>query len=440
MFPCRSFRVACLLSLLTPLSAADVLTVGPAGSGAQFTDIQVAIDAASDEDVILVRPGTYGGIVVDKPLKILGDGTGTVGISSAVIRDIAVGEELVLSGVNVGGAPYGSPTVLVQNCPGTVIFHGSLASSFTIPMRIEACARTMVLDSIVRGGGDFSSAPFFFSSPALSAQDSTIWIVDSTVEGRVGVQFGGDPIAGPGLHVVNSTLHAWRSSMRGGDHQGADCNCDAIVRGAPGIQAVGSTLDLFGGPTSEIIGGQGGRGGPFGSPDPGAPGVDLRSSSRARIQANIPIQGGLDGVGSNPAPPIQTDATSTFTLDPTVFPTLVSSVRHAQLGSTFSITLEGHPRGYQVLYSSLRTGTTKTYSGIEGISMLDRAHLFRISGGVLPASGMSVADVHVPSLMLLLGATFYFQTVERFPDHSPRVPAPVNRFAIGNPVLVTITQ
>src|SRR6185436_16079297 len=98
----RASLLAALLAL-APLAHAGILTVGPAGSGAQFTEIQAAVDAALDDDVILVRPGTYAAVVVDKPLRILGDGTGVVRIDAAAFgvtaRGIASGEELVLSGI-----------------------------------------------------------------------------------------------------------------------------------------------------------------------------------------------------------------------------------------------------------------------------------------------------------------------------------------------------
>src|SRR5262245_7990594 len=101
----RSVRAALVVLALAPLSSAGILTVGPAGSGAQFTQIQAAINAALADDVILVQPGTYQRITVTKPLRILGTAPGVIidgGVGTAVIgRGIAAGTEFVLSGVDV---------------------------------------------------------------------------------------------------------------------------------------------------------------------------------------------------------------------------------------------------------------------------------------------------------------------------------------------------
>src|SRR5262245_53733599 len=88
------------------VAAADVRTGGPAGSGAQFTQIQAAVLAAEEDDVLLVQPGTYARILVEKPLRILGVGPGVLIDGGAdqpavVVRGIAAGRELVLAGVRV---------------------------------------------------------------------------------------------------------------------------------------------------------------------------------------------------------------------------------------------------------------------------------------------------------------------------------------------------
>src|SRR5262249_20634010 len=125
MFTC-SVRVVSTAIALAPLSAGGVLTVGPAGSGAQFTEIQAAVDAALANDVILVQPGNYQRVVVEKPVRILGDGTGVVRITgsptSVTVRNIAAGAELVLSGMELAPTGFsGSELLLVQSCPGTVL-------------------------------------------------------------------------------------------------------------------------------------------------------------------------------------------------------------------------------------------------------------------------------------------------------------------------------
>jgi len=78
MFPSLLPRVSLALALLSTVAAAGVLTVGPVGSGAQFTQIQAAVNAAHEDDVLLVRAGTYQRVTVDKPLRILGVEPGVI--------------------------------------------------------------------------------------------------------------------------------------------------------------------------------------------------------------------------------------------------------------------------------------------------------------------------------------------------------------------------
>jgi pectin methylesterase-like acyl-CoA thioesterase len=87
-----------VLAALTPLAAAGILTVGPVGSGAQFRQIQAAVNAAHEDDVLLVRAGTYQRVTVDKPLRILGVEPGVIidgGTDNVAVlaRGIAAGRE-----------------------------------------------------------------------------------------------------------------------------------------------------------------------------------------------------------------------------------------------------------------------------------------------------------------------------------------------------------
>lgn len=431
MLLARLALAAPVLALLAPLAAADILTVGPTGSGAQFTQIQAAVDVAAADDVILVRPGTYARIDVNKPVRILGDGTGVVLISAAEfgarVHDIAAGEELVLSGLEVRVTTFSSnPLVLLRDCPGTVVLqdvnvHGADAEMTGV--EIQNCARAMLVDSQIDGWG------------GLEALDSEVWLASSIVAGGVGY-FGDSPT---GVSLEGSTLHAWRSRIRGGDGI-APLGPKTGAPGGVGMRALGSSVNLFGGPGSEVLGGRGIYEPAVDFNHSGGRGLVLSQGSSARIQADQLVAGGLDGLGTVQAQDIQADASSSYTLDPKVFPTLASSAQQVQLGSPFTLTLAGNPGGYQVLFLSLRTGPTATYRGVDGFGMLDRANLFKVVSEVLPPSGALAVDVRVPSTTALLGETLFFQAAERFPNTLVlRHSSLVNRFAIGNPVLVTIT-
>ena len=413
----RSLRAAVSLALLTPVTAADILTVGPAGSGAQFTQIQAAVNAASDDDVILVKPGNYQPIVVDKPLRILRVGDRGVFVGCQ-IRDIGTNEELVLSGLLT--------TLHLQNCSGTVVLHEvdvfDAGSSFT-GVRIENCRRVLLLDSSIHSGMFGSNR-----GGAVSVQGSELWIANSFITGNNDCCFG--VRASHAVELVSSTLHVWRSQIRGGNGN-AKQGSGMLADGGTGIRAVGSTVNLFGGPTALVAGGPGSSEEAFGAINsPGGPGMDLAQNSRARIQRDLPVSGGLHGDGLVQAPAILVDATSSFTRDPKVFPTLVSSARQVQLGSTFSLTLTGNPGGYQVLFLSFRTGPTTILRGVDGFGLLDRPNMRRVATEILPASASHTLNLRVPNLASLLGATAIFQAAEQLG----------NSYAIGNPVLVTVTN
>ena len=87
-----------LSSLLLVLP--QVLVVGP---GEPFVTIQPAIDAAQDGDVVLVRPGTYAGFVVDgKSLVVHADGavtlTESVEKSCIQVQNVPAGSRVVVRG------------------------------------------------------------------------------------------------------------------------------------------------------------------------------------------------------------------------------------------------------------------------------------------------------------------------------------------------------
>jgi len=93
---------------------AATLTVGQAGSGAQYNTIQAAIDNASSGDTIRVWAGTYyENVVVNKTISLIGNGTGNTTIDGGGVGDVVyVTEDWVnissIRAINSGdqGLPY----------------------------------------------------------------------------------------------------------------------------------------------------------------------------------------------------------------------------------------------------------------------------------------------------------------------------------------------
>jgi hypothetical protein len=106
-FPFRGVRskfAVCVLAAsawFAPSAAADVWTVIPNGSG-DFVQIQAAVDAAVDGDVLLVSPGTYAGFAIEeKSVWVLAVG-GTVTVTNTVsIQNLTSNQSALLAGITV---------------------------------------------------------------------------------------------------------------------------------------------------------------------------------------------------------------------------------------------------------------------------------------------------------------------------------------------------
>ena len=118
----RSFHTAlsclALVSMLSAAAAAgDVWVVDASGSG-DFLDIQAAVDAASDDDTLLIMGGTYGGFsIASKELALASDSPQTPRVNGLVtLSGLAKGGGLSLSGLHLKAG------FKVNNCKGTVLF------------------------------------------------------------------------------------------------------------------------------------------------------------------------------------------------------------------------------------------------------------------------------------------------------------------------------
>lgn len=127
--------MTCVASILLAALAPDVLTVAPdAGGGADFQDLQVAIDAAAPGDTVLVQAGQWTSVsivgkgidlVVDIDPVEIGDqfaSWGDVFVFGGIsIRDVPAGQRVLVRGLSVQNE-YGSylPALEVLDCPGPV--------------------------------------------------------------------------------------------------------------------------------------------------------------------------------------------------------------------------------------------------------------------------------------------------------------------------------
>jgi hypothetical protein len=263
-------RILSALLLTAPFAAAgQVWVVAPLpGPGVDFTSISVAVDAASDGDVVLVKPGTYGEHVAvhGKSIAIASDFGGPVILVGRVkVGSLPAAGSFSLQGFEVIPSPSGAP-IDVADCAGSVLFEGCKA----------------------RGTGS-SQSSWSAAGPGCRVIDSAAVVFSACqLAGGLGGSYGGEafwyPIGGNGtsaLSVTNSSVTLHGCVLVGGD--GGECDYDPACEGGFG----GSGCDAFHGvihaSACRFLGGKGG----FGYPYSGYPGssLDVASSSAVELVA-----------------------------------------------------------------------------------------------------------------------------------------------------------
>jgi len=413
------------LTSLAPLLSADTLRVGPPGSGAAFSEIQAAVDAAEEGDLILVQAGTYSPITIGKSLRILGAGSDHVlvegfGQTAVTIRGIAATGELVISGLRVHTSnPFSvRPVVRVEDCPGTVVLRDLRVDPEEISIvgfQIDSCDRVVVLGCFLEAG------LLGISKGAVVVEGSEVWIANCEILG-VGDHMLGSRGA-PGVEAIDSTVRIWRTRLVGGDSTGKG-GLSTTSLGGSGILATGSMVHHLGGPTSSIVGGHSGFT-IFEGDFPGAPGLDLRQGSRVHCQEDIPIEGGLDGSDMIQAPDVMTDATSVVSFLERAFPTLAVSPLATRFGTRLELTLAGSPKALQAVFAAPRTGGVALPFGV-GPWLLDPTTAIPIASGILSAEGMLTITTSVSLDTSAMCPILFLQGIE-FSG---------GRVVVGNPELV----
>ena len=212
-------------------SIGNVWTVDDSG-GADFSDLQPAVDAASSGDVLLVAAGVYGNVaVLGKGLTILGDGA-VPSVRQLVARDLPAGEELVLRSLAFVGLSF-TPLTLEEN-EGTVwvedcTFQRNLVSNGGI--RVKDCSSVVLVRTIV------PKALTFFGD-ALVAEESEVLAFESTFQGaEISATF---PFpGGNGATLRSSFLYSAGCLFKGARGNDAECvpSCSPGTAGGTGLDA-----------------------------------------------------------------------------------------------------------------------------------------------------------------------------------------------------------
>lgn len=235
------------LTLLAPLGAAGVIVVDAEGGG-DFVDLQAAIDAASDGDLLLLKGSStlsYGPFVIDgKSLALHGDDNGSVArVPSGVIRNLSAEQSVALRQVFLFQLSLDDdtlPTLLITDCAGQVsvencaVFgrtENGLEVEDNLPepgVRISNSPRVAFTRVTVRGGqgGVGRNTTMQTGAAGIEMLSGTLSLASCTVDGGVGTSPVGGPSTpddfspagdgGPGLLVQEGTVWLLGGTLRGG--------------------------------------------------------------------------------------------------------------------------------------------------------------------------------------------------------------------------------
>lgn len=370
-------------------AAADVLVVQP-GNPQAYPQIQAAVDAAVDGDVVLVKSGDYTTFqIVDEAITVVADTGAVVRVAGAVrVRGLAAARSVVLSGLEVTGEFNAFDAqrhgLLVRNCGGSV----------------------RVIDCTFRGAVNANSS----CQPAHGAYVELSQ--DVAFERCTLVGHGADFVTGRGLETVGARVALHDSIVHGGDGgQNLQCAFGYADGGDGGSGAfLGSGSFGFASRT-EFQGGAGGAGTQFCSfpcfyNGSGGHGVSLLTGSGAQfVEIDSIASGGLRGAcntcfGACQGYCIGIDGGdwANSVVHVTGTGASLGAPRVVREGQTIQLDVHGTPGERVELRFSSRPAFG-LHAGGRGVSLLSRrVDPFVADLGTLPASGVLSISWTVPDL------------------------------------------
>jgi hypothetical protein len=393
----RSPAPLLLLALASP-AAAEVHTVGPAGSGADFTAIQAAIDASAPGDTVLVAAGDYAGFALAKPLLVLGAGSGKTKLTSAYPVGTAV---------SVAGIPAGQVAVVAG-----MAFQPAAGAFFGNGLAVDATDGTVVLHDLLSLDEDFGQLEanlverLVGSRLALTttgqpgatfrAFDSRVWLVDSMLAKSVTLASGFSGLVST-ARLVDSV-----SSFAGCTVTGADVDPTWTAAGGDAVDLEGSLL------VAARTAFQGGDGAALAA---GGFGARLAGGSAMLAGAATALKGGLDGTGLVEQVPVSSEPGSAFVASPTALPTLSAAPALVAAGDVLALTFRGAPGASGALFVSLAPGAGASFAGLFGEVFLDLAAPIPLGAVALDAAGEAHVSLPVPAFPEPALVTFQWAAV-----------------------------
>lgn len=412
-------RASAALLLAPALAQAGVIVVS-SGGGGQYTNLQMAVNAASDGDTVLVKAGAYSSFTVtDKALTIVADGATPVTVyGTVVVQNLAASHAVVLTGLVVTGAL----TTSMADSPGA----GLSVTGCAGPVR----ARTCRFEGS-KGWGDGTSSGSYCCDPVnhfwgwpgaiLSGNTAGVAFSMCALQGGRGSNAniycycgtGGD--GGDALSVSGTLVALYDCSLLGG--KGGD-NGDLGGHGGAGCRAKTSatTCGVVASGCS-FTGGHGGEGYDYlySHGGDGGDGLVAESGTIAWLLDDT-FAGGAPGLacgGVLPYPGLpgvsQSGTGQSFSFTGTRLSLVAPTpVREA---SSFQATFTGAPGSRVYLVATPGTGFQPIPSW-NGVVLTESATRPRVVGmGTVPAGGTLIVPLSFPDLGPGVAAeTRYLQT------------------------------
>jgi hypothetical protein len=432
-----SSLLAAVLSPLLVTSVAGQTVVQPGDS------LQAAVAAASPGDVLLVQAGHYVdpvGLVIDKPLTILGAGSAVTTFEQdpagsfdvvlpLLVQGLAAGETVRVVGLTLAATEtvvLPASAVRVDQCAGPVVLadvhapgwldSGGFGGKAAV-VDVRQSAQVFLDGCEIEAGQSPLGFTAISGGPGLLVVGSSVWINASTVIGGAGG--GGFPTGqaangGVGLIASHSTVRLSRSNVQGGmGGLGLDASFQTAEAGdgALALSAINSSIQVRGGPSNALRGGDGELGSSGGQPDvgAGASAVLLDATSLLTATPDAVIASGLDGDGAQTAPPLDPTGEGTLTPIDQRLATLRVAPTAAQIGGATSAEVAAEPFGLALIGFSVAQSPAFALPGVQGELVLNLpAH------GTLPPFGLDAAGLGtfastLPSSPSLVGVTIVLQ-------------------------------
>lgn len=422
----------CVLSLS---AAGDTVVVEPGMS------LQDAVAAAQPGDTLLLQPGEYvdsGSLVIDKPLTLLGAGSGLTSyrvVAASIVdsplpllvQGIAAGEEVRVIGLSLITQPddfQHAGVALVLDCAGPVVLADLKGNSVAgdpafgpLPgaVQVRGSAQVSLAGCAFSAGSIPLGSVAAAGAPGLYVEGSTVAIDATALAGGRGTGDSLDAEGGdgaPALRAVDSLVRVGRGALVGGPGTSGMKGLFVLglaADGAPGLTAENSTILLRGGPGNTLVGGAGSVGEELGLPDYGAggPAADLDATSVLTTTSDSALAAGADGDGAVTAPLVT--GAGAWTPIAQRLATIRTLPLSAAVGGTSTTELAGEPFGIGVIGFSVGQAPALELPGIAGPVVLNPGLFGTLPALALDAAGEASLTSALPSLPSLAGVTVVLQ-------------------------------